>query len=655
MCGVAGIFAYANPERTVDRRLLVTMARLLRHRGPDGQGIWVDGPIGLAHRRLAIVDPSPTGYQPMSTALGDLVISYNGELYNHKKFRRQLEQKQHRFVGSSDTETLLHMIQEWGPDVLSQTAGIFAFAVWDARSRRLLLARDPLGVKQLYYHDDGRRIVFASEIKALLACPGVGRDIDPEGVNQYLQFHTPLFEKTFFRHIHQVCPGEYIEVNGGGQRKRIYWTVQASEPDARAPEMQVEALRESLNEIVGDQLMSDVPVGAFLSGGIDSSTVVAFARKHNPALQCFGVQFTGQGVVDERPYQESVARALGVPLELTTVPAEGFADELPKLLWHQDQPMIGTAMSSMYHVSALASNKVKVCLGGQAADELFGGYARHALLHPLGALRSWIARATTRNAQEIIGVHPPSDVGSNLLKQLLLVRNLRRLVTATPSVIDPPQLYFEVFAKVPDRTWRTLLDPAFVSRAKALDVFRATMRRSPFSDPADRVLHWEMQTYLPGLFHQDDRMSMANSLESRVPLADPRLAQLAFRIPFGLKIRHGSSKWILRQAVADVLPPEVLSRRKVGFDTPAESWIRGPHREFVRDTLLSTRARSRGWTQPDAVARLLDDTDSSREWFDLVWKLLMLETWATVLLDRRVEEHAPVVAKDQVGVGDDGA
>jgi asparagine synthase (glutamine-hydrolysing) len=631
------------------------MARLLRHRGPDGQGIWVDGCIGLAHRRLAIVDPSPTGFQPMSTPEGDLTISYNGELYNHKNFRRQLEQKLHRFVGSSDTETLLHMLQEWGPDILRQTAGIFAFAVWDARARRLLLARDPLGVKQLYYHDDGKRVVFASEIKALLACPGVAREIDPEGANQYLHFHTPLFDRTLFRGIHQVCPGEYIEFNHGGSRKRVYWTVQACDPDLRAPELQVEALRDSLDEIVRDQLMSDVPVGAFLSGGIDSSTVVAFARRYNPDLRCFGVQFTGQGVVDERPYQESVARALGVPLELTTVPARSFADELPKLLWHQDQPMIGTAMSSMYHVSALASNSVKVCLGGQAADELFGGYARHALLHPLGALRSWLGRATQRNAQEIIGVHAPSDVGSNLLKQFILGRNLRRLLAAAPAIIDPPHLYFEVFAKISDRKWRTLLDPAFVSRDRALEIFRATMRRSPFSDPADRVLHWEMQTYLPGLFHQDDRMSMANSLESRVPLADPRLAQLAFRIPFALKIRHGSSKWILRQAVADVLPPEVLSRRKVGFDTPAESWIRGPHRGFVRDMLLSDRARSRGWTSASAVGRLLDEPDSSSEWFDLVWKLLMLETWATVLVDRPVEDHAPVVEKDRVGVADDGA
>src|SRR5437588_1597221 len=263
MCGIAGIFNYADPDRPVDRELLVRMTRLLEHRGPDDEGFYVEGPIGLGHRRLSIVDLTPTGHQPMPNTDRACWITYNGEFYNHRTFRRRLILKGHTFRGTSDTETLLHLIEEEGPESLADVAGIFAFGYWDQRRAQLTLARDPLGVKQVYYYDDGRRIIFASEIKALLECRDVSRELDAEAINQYLHFHTTLFDRTFFKHIRQLRAGEYLQISRANVRRRTYWKVEDFRPHGGKPATQVAELRRELMEVVGDQLMSDVPVGAF--------------------------------------------------------------------------------------------------------------------------------------------------------------------------------------------------------------------------------------------------------------------------------------------------------------------------------------------------------------------------------------------------------
>jgi asparagine synthase (glutamine-hydrolysing) len=634
MCGVAGIYHYRDRLRQVDVPTLTRMTRSLAHRGPDDEGIHVDESVGLGNRRLAIVDLRPTGHQPMLAADGLHAITYNGEFYNHTDFRRQLEAKGHRFRGSSDTETLLHALAEWGPGVLTDVAGIFAFAWWDRRNRRLLVARDPLGVKQVYYHDDGRRIVFASEIKALLQCRDVPVDVDPEAINEYLHFHTPLFDRTFFKEIRQVLPGEYIEVTRNGLRRRIYWQTDGFEPRVESLQASVAELRARLEYVVGQQLMADVPVAAFFSGGIDSTAVAAFAKKNGRPPTCFGLHFSDAGVIDERPYQESAARALGLKLETTTVRPDTFPEDFLRLTYYQDEPVIGAAMIPMYHVSKLAARSVKVCLGGQAADEIFGGYARYALVHPTRVVSSWLGLGRRSGSEDGDGLNP--KVRGNLLKQLGDRRNLRRIARRMLPYKAWERRYFENFVNVPERQWRAIFTAeGFVSRAKAWRVFRDTIARSPAREPGDKILHWDIQTYLPGLFHQDDRMSMANSLESRVPLADPRLVRFALHTSFDLKIREGATKWILRQAVADVIPREVLNRRKVGFDTPAESWMKGPHRQFVRDLLLSTAARTRGYWNTEAVRRALDD-ENSPYWFDVIWKVASIEAWAATFLDGHV-------------------
>jgi asparagine synthase (glutamine-hydrolysing) len=661
MCGLAGIFHYADPDRPVDRAVLTRMTRALAHRGPDGEGFHVDGPLGLGHRRLAIVDLSPAGAQPMPLDGGAFVIAYNGELYNHQRFRRELEARGERFRGHSDTETLLRWVARQGPDVLSEAAGIFAFALYEREQRRLTLARDPMGVKQLYLHDDGRRVVFASEIKALLECPDVPRRLDPEALNEYLHFHTPLFERTFLADVKQVRAGEYVHFTARGRRARRYWAVDDFTPRGGSPESNVAALRETLQGVVGEQLMSDVPVGSFFSGGIDSTAVAACAVKAGVRPRCFGVHFTGQGVIDERPYQESAAKALGLDLDLITLDGRTFPEDMSRLLFMQDQPVIGPAMLPMDAVAKLASSRVKVCLGGQAADEVFGGYARYALAHPLKVAAQFASPARLMERLQGRLRRTPSasapgapTVGGNLWKQLSERRTLdrigRNLRKGPSALLRWDERYFDNFAKVPEGAWAGLLsDPRVLSRDRARQVFRDTLEASPATDPADKLMHWDQQTYLTGLFQQDDRMSMGHSLESRVPMADPRMVRFAFHSGFDLKFREGASKWILRRAVADTIPQEVLTRRKVGFDTPAETWMRGPHRDFVFDTLTRQRARERGLWDAPGMARWLDNT-SDPLWFDVTWKALCVELWATITLDGEYTRYSTADAAAPMAV-----
>ena len=643
MCGITGIFNYRSPDRPIDRALLERMTRSIAHRGPDGEGFHVDGPLGLGHRRLAIVDLTPTGAQPMPTLDGRCWLSYNGEFYDHLAYRPALAARA-PFRGTSDTETLLRLLEEKGPAALADLSAIFGLAFWDSRKQTLLLARDPIGVKQLYYFDDGERILFASEIKALLQCAEVPRELDVEALNQYLHFHTALFDRTFFRGIRQLLPGQHLEVTQGrAPTLTRYFRIDDFSPACHTPDEYVEAVRETVARVVADQLMSDVPVGTFFSGGIDSSAVASFAKRAGTATRCFGVHFTGQGVIDERPFQESAAKALGLDLQLLTLDGASFPDDLRKLMYFQDEPAIGTAMLPMYSVARLASQQVKVCLGGQAADELFGGYARYSLAHPLRAGLSMAGqrlRALAGSARQHDG--NPS-VGGNLAHQLVDPLVLVRLARNARHLVDWRELYFANFAKVPEASWNELFsNREVVSRENCRQQFFETVGASAAADPATKAMHWDAQTYLPGLFQQDDRMSMANGLESRVPLADPRLVRLAFRTPFDVKVREGASKWVLRRAVADVLPAEVLTRRKVGFDTPAESWMKGPHAGFVRETLLGKRARERGLWNPRGVEAWLD-APGRPHWFDAMWKVLGIETWAQLFLDGAAPAEARAV------------
>ena len=495
MCGIAGIYNYADPGRPVDRTLLCAMTARLSHRGPDADGFYVDGSIGLGHRRLSIVDLSPTGAQPMATSDHKAWIAYNGEFYNHLDYRQRLAGRGIVFRGSSDTETLLHVMRELGPDALEQASGIFGLAYWDAVQETLTLARDPLGVKQVYFYDDGQRVLFASEIKALLCDPDVARDIDPLAVSEYLHFHTPLFERTFLKTVRQVTAGHWVRFGRHRMQSRRYWAVTDFQKSLDTPAVQVERLREQLNIVVRDQLMADVPVAAFFSGGIDSTAVAAFAAQTGRLSDVFGVHFANQGVVDERPYQEEAAKALGLNLHLTTLDGASFASDLEKLLYFQDQPVIGPAMLPMHAVSHLAAKSFKVCLGGQASDEVFGGYARYALARPTAVLRNWFAAA---------GGHHHS-VGGNLSKQLAQPKNIKRLARALRNFRDWQTRYFESFAKVPLPLWEALFDDrSMCDREHCRRLFQDETNLSGAVDPTDKIQEWDLRTYLTMKYRSKD-------------------------------------------------------------------------------------------------------------------------------------------------------
>lgn len=648
MCGIAGVFHYGESGRQVDQDLLVKMTRALVHRGPDDEGFYVDRGIGLGHRRLSIVDLSPTGAQPMTNERKNHWITYNGEFYNHTDFRDYLNAKGHQFRGRSDTETLLHLLEEDGPDALLKVMGIFAFGYWEGDKRRLTLARDHLGVKQVYYHDDGKRIVFASEIKALLVRPDVPRQIDCEGVNQYLHFHTPLFDRTMFGDIRQLRPGEYLQITPNGIRQNYYWKLGVRDHSEMPVQKRIEEMRGLLTRVVGQQLMSDVPVGSFYSGGIDSSVVTGFALRNGYRPRCFGVHFSGTDVIDERPFQEAGAKALGVDLDLITIDGARLPEELMRLIYSQDEPVIGPAMFSMNQVSALAGRYSKVCLGGQAGDEIFGGYARYALAYPHRIVKYWLQGKFQRKPPAANAAGPTQG---NLWHQLREKRTMQRLMRHAASTFNWRESYFENFVDVSPSAWRSVLGhESLFDREASWQTFSDIIDRSPFKDRADKLMHWDVQTYLPGLFHQDDRMSMAASLETRVPLADPRIVEFAFNTPYDLKFYAGSSKWILRQTISDVLPSWIINRRKVGFDIPVGRWFRELHSGFLRDLLLSDRARTRGMWNPAGVEAALRDTGSTH-WLTVVWKMVCLEAWAVTFLDTRPqspdEEPAPAILSEE--------
>lgn len=629
MCGIAGIFHYREPRR-VDASLLDRMTDLIAHRGPDGRDVWIDGAVGFGHRRLSIVDLSEAGKQPMKTSDGGVVITYNGETYNHADFRPELEASGVRFRGHSDTETIIYLYRQRGAAAFNELAGIFAFGLWDAREQALYLVRDPLGVKQVYYHDDGRSIAFASEVKALLLMPGVAREPDLEAIGEYLHFHTAVGERTWFRGIRLVPPGHYARVDAHGVVVRRYASEDDYSPLGMTQDETIAALQSSIGATVKSQLMSDVPVGCFVSGGIDSTVVAKYSRDFTRGkLNGFGCYFNDAGAVNEEPYAQEVSRALDLDLHVTHPTVNDFTDLFERALWHQDEPKIGPAMISMWKVAEIAANDVTVCLGGQAADEIFAGYARYATAAPLRILAAEGRKRLLRRRE---------GPAATVQKQLAKGNNAARLLRLMNPLHGWERRYFDTVAQIP----RSLLASIFgeqsviADRGRYFDAFRALNATCASKDPVDRAMYWDRKVYLPGLFVQDDRMSMAHSLETRVPLADPRMVRLALRIPNEWKMNGLASKWILKQALRGVIPDWVINRQKAGFDTPARLWFTGPAREMTHDLLAGSRTRERGLFDTTVTAKLLDDVDPLRE--VLIWKLINIEQWFRIFIDTPPEQ-----------------
>jgi asparagine synthase (glutamine-hydrolysing) len=622
MCGIVGKLAW-DPCGAIDPDLLGAMTDAVRHRGPDADGFHFGEGIGLGHRRLSIIDLA-TGDQPLSNEDGSVWTVFNGEIYNFAEVRQDLEAHGHRFRTASDTEVLVHGYEQWGASLVERLRGMFAFAVWDAGRRRLVLARDRVGVKPLHYTllDDG--LVFGSEIKSLLVDPAVSREWSAEALDAYLALLYVPAPLTIYRHVRKLPPGHVLVAESGRVRVSRYWDLPfETDGSPESDEAWLEPLEHQVREAVALRLISDVPLGAFLSGGIDSSLVVAFMKDVSSGPVVTTSIGFAERAYDELQYATTVAQHLGV-LQHTHVVTPDVEPLLPKLAWHFDEPFADSSAVPTFYVSAAAREHVTVALSGDGGDELWAGYARHRV--ELGEHRF----------RRVLG--PASGIVGQAARAVPLrvkgARSLRHLA-APPARALALKHEYGMFDQSERRRLYSSGFRSSVGHADPLAAFDAHYEACQSGDPLDRAMYVDVHTYL----HDDvltkvDRMSMAVSLESREPLLDHRLLEFAARVPAALKLRDGVSKYLLRRLLARRLPSPILARRKQGFAAPIGTWLRGPLQPMLQDLVGSRRSLERGVFEPVEVRRLLDEHHRGRADHEhRLWQLLMLELWFRRFVD----------------------
>jgi asparagine synthase (glutamine-hydrolysing) len=623
MCGIAGRFNYSALD-AVDVDVLAAMTDVIAHRGPDAAGYYHSTGIGLGHRRLSIIDLA-TGDQPLGNEDGSIQTIFNGEIYNFADVRAELVAKGHRFRTSSDTEIIVHGYEEWGERCVDRFRGMFAFAVWDEPKRRLLLVRDRLGVKPLYYAElPGRGVVFGSEIKSLLEDPSVPRQWRADAIDAYLTLLYIPAPDTIYRGIHKLPPGHLLVAENGHARVSRYWDLEfTGDGDPAREDQYLEELDARLRESVGLRLISDVPLGAFLSGGIDSSIVVAYMKavSDTPPVT-IAVGFDDKAF-DEVEHAETVARHLGC--EFHALAANPQVDGLlPKLAWHFDEPFADSSAVPTYYVSKAARELVTVALSGDGGDELWAGYARHRVEQWEHRLRASLGPAA-RTAGLVAHALPLSVKGARSLRHLAARPDDAYATKHAYGMFEPdakPRLYATDFA----RTVRDS-DP-FAS-------FRDAYRACRSLDPVDKALYVDARTYMiDDVLTKVDRMSMAVSLEAREPLLDHKLLEFAARVPVSLKLKNRQTKYLLRRVLERRVPRSITERRKRGFAAPIGRWLRGPLATMTNELLLDGRLRDRGIFNPREVARIWEEHRTGRaEHPHRLWQLVMLELWFRQFID----------------------
>ncbi|HLJ74372.1 MAG TPA: asparagine synthase (glutamine-hydrolyzing), partial [Thermoanaerobaculia bacterium] len=624
MCGIAGIVHF-NPEDGVDVERLRRMRDVLRHRGPDGEGLWSDHRVGLAHRRLAIVDIAG-GAQPMSNSDRTVWITFNGEIYNHPELKRELEAKGYRYRSRSDTETILHIYEDLGEAGVARLRGMFAIALWDGARQRLLLARDRLGIKPLYYAVTRKGILFASEIKAILAAAVIRPELNVSIIPEYLATGFVSGEQTFFAGIRKLLPGRTLTWSASeGLRERRYWQLPAPGQESRSVAEEACRVRDHLRDAVRSHLMSDVPVGLFLSGGIDSAGLGAImASLVREPVKTFSVAFN-EREGNELPYARLAARAMGADHHEVIVSGSEFFRALPRLTWHEDEPVAFPASVPLFFVSALARQHVKVVLTGEGADELFWGYNRYRVAHwnhRLGRVYNRIlprfARSTAHRAIERL-----SPRAGRYLRRSFLNYD-----------VDSRSMFFENFSIFGHGALEQLLSNPLLLHARdrftdLLEHYQATG-----GSLLDRITHTDLQTYLVELLMKQDQMSMATSVESRVPYLDHPLVEYVVALPPNNKIHGWQTKRVLREALRGLIPPQILTRRKKGFPVPVSSWLRAPFRSVVDELVTGSRASERGLFEKNFVLRLArEHTSGFADHGMRLWLLANLEIWHRVFID----------------------
>jgi len=627
MCGIAGIVRLKRGDRRPIHSYLEVMNRLLAHRGPDGEGIWVsrDNDAGLAHRRLSIIDLTPAAAQPMESA-ADTAITYNGEIYNYIELQESLRSSW-SFRTRSDTECILAAYDAHGDRCLDHLRGMFAFAIWDERNRRLFCARDRFGIKPFYYAIVGDLFVFASEAKALLPfLPEV--ETDPKALAEYLTFQYTIGEHTLFKGIHQLLPGHALAVEDGEVRVWRYWDVRYNMDFDHSPAYFQRRLRELLDDSVRLHLRSDVPVGSYLSGGVDSSLISILAAKHDHANgHAFHGKFTDYPGYDESEYARTVAQASGCALHEIDIASADLRDHIGDVIYHLDFPVAGPGSFPQYMVSRLASEHVKVVLGGQGGDETFGGYARYLIAYFEQCIKAAI-HGTYKNGNYVVTIESIVPNLGVLQEYTPLMREFWR--DGLFGALD--DRYFRLIDRSSDMTDE--IEWSALDREAVIDDFRAIFNnRDNVGKEAyfDSMTHFDFKCLLPALLHVEDRMSMAHGLESRVPLLDHPLIEFAATVPADVKFEGGQMKHLVKTTFKDELPETLRSRRdKMGFPVPLKEWFQGDLSDMIRDVFHSDKARGRPFMHADAVLANFAKADRfSRK----TWGLFSLELWHQIFHD----------------------
>ena len=637
MCGIYGIFQLDGTP--ADPALMPAMGRVIVHRGPDDEGHHADGPCAIGMRRLSIIDLAG-GHQPLSNGDGTLWLVCNGEIYNFRELRKELIALGHRFKTASDSEVILHGYAQYGDEFIHRLNGMFAFALWDARGQRLIIGRDRLGIKPIYLYRDARRLAFASEAKALLTLPGISAEIDPDALHSYLNLGYVAAPQSIFRGIRKLPPASVLFVKGGRVEEHRYWRIPGAIDRSLSEDEWIERIRARLDEAVRMQMVSDVPIGAFLSGGIDSSSVVGFMAAHSDRpIRTYAIGFKGTAAdafYNELPYARRVADLFHTEHHEIVVRPDVVA-LLPRLLWHMDEPLSDTAFITTYLVSQFARREVTVILSGVGGDELFGGYSRYLGNHYqayFDRLPGWARRAASA-----LGERLPSDRHSPLLNLSRLAKGF--LATAGMPFEERYRAYVQVF---PAQEAQRLLRLDYAAHP---DTISAAFGHAGGGDALNRMLAVDAETQLPDdLLMLTDKMSMATSLECRVPLLDHELVELAACMPEEVKIRGGRLKHVLKEAVSGLLPRDILERKKRGFGTPMGAWLKGDLAPLVRGLLSESVIKSRELFHFPAVQELIGLHEANRvDGTDRLLALLNLEIWSRLYLDGRTADNVTAELK----------
>lgn len=624
MCGICGVFEFEH-GREIPRALVHKMAETLKHRGPDDEGTYTGPGVGFGFRRLSIIDVDG-GHQPIPNEDGQIWVMLNGEIYNYPELRHDLIARGHRFSTHSDAETIVHLYEECGEECFAQLRGMFAIALWDSRSRKLLLARDRVGKKPLFYAADDKRILFGSELKALLASDSLPRDIDIHALSDYFSFGYIPAPKTIYRAVQKLLPGHFLVASPAGIQVKVYWDLSFGNIESRSEEEWCELLRHQLCEATRIRLMSEVPLGAFLSGGIDSSSVVATMARitSRPIVTC-SIGF------EEEPYNEAahaqrVAEQFGTDHHEHIVQPNAL-EVLDKLVWHYDEPFADSSAIPTYYVSQEARRHVTVALGGDGGDENFAGYPRYFADGRENRLRKFLPASLRRSIFGPLGrIYPPLGWAPRFLRGKVTFQNLAG---------SPLEGYFNSISLFRHDEKSSLLTPDALTSLRdydSIDVLRQHYDRAGTDDQLSRIQYVDIKTYLADdILAKVDRASMAVSLEVRAPLLDHKLMEMVARIPSSLKLAGGEGKYILKKAMAPVLTPEILDRPKQGFAVPLERWLRHDLRDLAHASLFSTND---GILNPSFLTEIWEEHQKGqRDRSAHLWAVLMFRKWQAAFCD----------------------